>query len=125
MLIDAGGYTVDITLNEIIDKKNNLKQLSPPSGGSFGSMNINKNLIDLFYEIYGKEKIENIINNNYQSWKSTLDSIEQKKKEVEYQGSDSDEFKITSNFQLCNDKCSAETSYGKINYDKSYVYIPS
>ena len=29
MLIDAGGYTVDITLNEIIDKKRNLKQLSP------------------------------------------------------------------------------------------------
>ena len=125
MLIDAGGYTVDITLNEIIDEKRNLRQLSPPSGGPLGSMNINKDLIDLIYEIYGKEKIENIINNDYQAWKLTLDSIEQKKKEVEFHGSDSDEFRINADFKLCNDKCSAETSYGKINYDKSYVNIPS
>jgi len=34
MLIDAGGYTVDITLNQIVDENRNLKQLSPPSGGS-------------------------------------------------------------------------------------------
>ena len=94
MLIDAGGYTVDITLNEITKTKKNLKQLSPPSGGPLGSMNINKDLIDLIYEIYGKEKIENIINNDYQAWKLTLDSIEQKKKEVEFHGSDSDEFRI-------------------------------
>ena len=57
MLIDAGGYTVDITLNEITKTKKNLKQLSPPSGGPLGSMNINKDLIDLIYEIYRKEKI--------------------------------------------------------------------
>ena len=88
-------------------------------------MNINKDLIDLIYEIYGKEKIENIINNDYQSWKLTLDSIEKKKKEVEYHGSDSDEFRIIADFKLCNDKCSADTSYGKINYDKSYINIPS
>ena len=100
MLIDVGGYTVDITLNEIIDKKRNLKQLSPPSGGPIGSMNINKDLIDLIYEIYGKEKIENIINNDYQSWKLTLDSIEKKKKEVEYHGSDTDEFRI--NYVMTN-----------------------
>lgn len=33
MLIDAGGYTIDITLNEIMDNFGNLKQLSPPSVG--------------------------------------------------------------------------------------------
>ena len=36
MLIDAGGYTVDITINQIVDDNRNIKQLSPPSGGSFG-----------------------------------------------------------------------------------------
>ena len=41
MLIDAGGYTLDITINEIVDSHGNLKQLSPPSGGAYGSMNIN------------------------------------------------------------------------------------
>ena len=32
--------TLDITINEIVDKEGNLKQLSPPSGGAYGSMNI-------------------------------------------------------------------------------------
>ena len=40
MLIDAGGYTLDITINEIIDEGKNLRQLSPPSGGAYGSMKI-------------------------------------------------------------------------------------
>ena len=30
MLIDTGGYTLDITINELIDENGNLKQLSPP-----------------------------------------------------------------------------------------------
>ena len=52
MLIDAGGYTLDITINEIIDENGNLKQLSPPSGGAYGSMNINDYLIKLVEEVF-------------------------------------------------------------------------
>ena len=49
MLIDAGGYTFDITINEIVDSHGNLKQLSPPSGGAYGSMNINDYLFKINY----------------------------------------------------------------------------
>ena len=57
MLIDAGGYTLDITINEIVDQEGNLKQLSPPSGGAYGSMNINDDIIKLVEETFTKEKI--------------------------------------------------------------------
>ena len=49
MLIDAGGYTLDITINEIVDLHGNLKQLSPPCLGSYGSMNINDYLFKINY----------------------------------------------------------------------------
>ena len=52
MLIDTGGYTLDITINEIIDENGNLNQLSPPSGGAYGSMNINDYLIKLVEEVF-------------------------------------------------------------------------
>ena len=46
MLIDAGGYTVDFTVNEVCKDNNTgeiiFKQLSPPSGGPWGSSLINK-----------------------------------------------------------------------------------
>ena len=65
MLIDAGGYTIDITINEILDEEGNLKQLSPPSGGSYGSMNINIDIFNLMKEIFNNiEKIEYKYRNN-------------------------------------------------------------
>ena len=80
MLVDAGGYTIDITLNEIIDNNGNLKQISPPSGGAFGSININQDLIKLVEEVFGYNLINNLKKNKYDRWKMTLDSIENKKK---------------------------------------------
>jgi hypothetical protein len=52
ILIYADGYTLDITINEIIDENGNLKQLSPPSGDAYGSMNINDYLIKLVEEVF-------------------------------------------------------------------------
>ena len=80
MLIDTGGYILDITINEIIDENGNLKQLSPPSGGAYGSMNINDYLIKLVEEVFSKEKIDDLRESRYDLWKITLDSIEKKKK---------------------------------------------
>ena len=128
MLIDAGGYTIDITLNEIIDNHGNLKQLSPPSGGAYGSMNINKDLINLVEEVFGKEKIDNLKENRFDLWKITLDSIEKKKKEIKNDNSDADAFKIDTRFeeQVCNSnyKCEKETSYGSVIYNNNYLEIP-
>ena len=128
MLIDAGGYTIDITLNEIVDNHGNLKQLSPPSGGAFGSMNINKDLINLVEEMFGKEKIDYLREYRFDLWKITLDSIEKKKKEIKNDGSDADAFKIDTRFEenVCTSiyKCEKETSYGSVKFNNNYLEIP-
>ena len=128
MLIDAGGYTIDITLNEIVDNHGNLKQLSPPSGGAYGSMNINKDLINLVEEMFGKEKIDHLKENRYDLWKITLDSIEKKKKEIKNDGSDAEYFRIDTRFEeiVCTSiyKCEKETSYGPVKFNNNYLEIP-
>ena len=50
--IDAGGYNLDITINEIVASDGNLIQLLPPSGGDYGSLNINDYLIKLIEETF-------------------------------------------------------------------------
>jgi molecular chaperone DnaK (HSP70) len=128
MLIDAGGYTIDITLNEIVDDYGNLKQISPPSGGAYGSMNINRDLIRLVENVFGIEQINDLRRNKYDLWKMTLDSIERKKKEIKDDGSDSEYFKIDIRFekQLCNQNtlCYKETYFGEVKYDNNYLYVP-
>ena len=128
MLVDAGGYTVDITLNEIIDDFGNLKQLSPPSGGNFGSMNINLNLIKFIEEIYGKENIEKFKVENLEKWVNFKNEIEEKKISVCSYDSDNSDFKIENYFSnsiffISNQ--TYETYYGKITYNKNYIYIPN
>ena len=134
MLIDAGGYTLDITINEIVDVFGNLKQLSPPSGGAYGSMNINDYLIKIVEETFTKEKIENLIKNRYDLWKITLDSIEKKKKELRGDESDANNYKIDIRLEnvcepgyfgwIFGKKCNKKISYGIVEYDNKYLYIP-
>ena len=80
MLIDAGGYTLDVTINEIIDKNYNIKQLSPPSGGAYGSMKIKDLLIKVIEETFTKEKIKEYKENDFDIWHSILDKLEETKK---------------------------------------------
>ena len=80
MLVDAGGYTVDITLNQIVDENRNLKQLSPPSGGSYGSMNINLEIIKIFEEMVGKDVFEKFKMKQTDDWGELLKKIEEKNK---------------------------------------------
>ena len=134
MLIDAGGYTLDITINEIVDSHGNLKQLSPPSGGAYGSMNINDYLIKIVEETFTKEKIADLIKNRYDLWKITLDSIEKKKKELRGDESDANNYKIDIRLEnVCDPgyfswifgkKCNKKISYGLVEYDNKYLYIP-
>ena len=134
MLIDAGGYTLDITINEIVDKKGNLKQLSPPSGGAYGSMNINDDLIKLVEETFPKEKLDALRKKRFDLWIVTLSSIEEKKKQLRDDDSDADHYKIDIRLEnICepgyfssifgNKRCFKEISYGKIEYDNKYLYI--
>ena len=135
MLIDAGGYTLDITINEIADFNGNLKQLSPPSGGAYGSMKINDYIIELVEETFTKEKIDELRKKRFDLWKMTLESIEEKKKELRDDGSDAVDYKISISLgDICEpgyfswifgkNRCSKKISYGKIEYDNKYLYIP-
>ena len=126
MLIDAGGYTVDITLNQIIDENRNLKQLSPPSGGAFGSMNINKEIYEILEDKF-ESKFYNFLEKNLDKYDSLKEQIEKIKQSVcNGEGVDNFEFKIENNYDKgwINRMESFESKYGTINYDSNYIYIP-
>ena len=137
MLIDAGGYTLDITINEIIDRNNNLKQLSPPSGGAYGSMKINEHLIKIIEETFTKEKIKELKEKKFYKWHRILYSIEETKKSITSFDIDSEYFKFIMPFGTMNWKDKLKyyifgnkmftkpTSYGDITYnDGNTLYIP-
>ena len=116
MLIDAGGYTVDITLNQIIDENRNLKQLSPPSGGSYGSMNINKEIYEILENKFEK-KFNDFLENNLDKYDSLKDQIEKIKQSIcNGEGVDNFEFKIENNYDKgwFNIMKSFESIYGTI-----------
>ena len=137
MLIDAGGYTLDITINEIIDEDKDLKQLSPPSGGAYGSMKINEHLIKIIEETFTKEKIKELKEKKFYMWHRILHDIEETKKSITFFGIDSEYFKFTMPFGTMNwkdklkyyifriKKFTKPTSYGDITYDyENTLYIP-
>ena len=81
ILIDLGSSSVDICVNKII-KNNNLKQLLQPSSFRYGSNQINSKIIEIIEFVWGKEKINEFKNMNFDGWQTTLDDIEKKKKKL-------------------------------------------
>ena len=79
LIVDAGGYTVDFSANRILDD-NNLEQLMIPVSIVNGSSLINEKIFNILKRFIGEEKMKNV---DYQNIKSTLDYIEEKKKEVD------------------------------------------
>ena len=79
LIVDAGGYTVDFSANRILDD-NNLEQLMIPVSIVNGSSLINEKIFNILKNFVGEEKMKNV---DYQNIKSTLDYIEEKKKEVD------------------------------------------
>ena len=126
MLVDAGGYTVDITLNQIVDEDGNLRQLSPPSGGSFGSMNVNMEIFKLFEEIFGKEKMETFQKNQFDKWIMLRNEIEEKKIAACVYNSDNSYFRFENIFKdLYSYRYNLDSKYGTIQCDNNYIYIPN
>ena len=60
MLIDLGEYKYDIVVNEIIDNDGSIRQLLPPFGNEYNSININEELLNIIYIILGLEQNENL-----------------------------------------------------------------
>ena len=128
LLVDAGGYTVDISANKIMDKHHNLEQLIKPTSYTFGSNLINEKIIEIIEKVYGKDKIEQVKKNDYEAWEKTLDEIEEKKKEID--SNTAENFKIKIKFykgkcSYMSDTCVGVFNGTKIPYSSTYIDIPS
>ena len=86
LLIDLGDYKIDISLNEIIDK--NIKELAPPLGGNFGSMNINNDLMKVVENVFGKEIMDKAKEKQFDEYLQILKGIEEIKKKYKENSSD-------------------------------------
>ena len=128
LIVDAGGYTVDLSANKIIDDYFNLEQLLKPSSEAFGSNLINERIIEIIETIYGKSTIEDVIKNDYEAWEKTLNEIEEKKKEIDDNTAENFKIDIKFNKKKCgimSDICEGEYNGTKIEYSSNYINIPS
>lgn len=72
VVIDAGGGTVDITVHHN-QSEGGLVELHSPSGGIWGSSEINKQFEGLLEGVLGKE---NMVVNNSTDWFEVMDIFE-------------------------------------------------
>lgn len=136
LLVDAGGFTVDFSLNKIIDKEYNLKQLKIPKSFVFGSNLINEKIVEIIELIFKKDKIDFIRNNYYSQWTSVLDEIEEIKKIIDQIEGDNIKFSVKLDidpkncwkcwfYNLWTD-CMCEIDYNNstFSYNKTNIFIP-
>ena len=81
LIVDAGGYTVDVSLNEIL-KNNDIKQLAQPMSFRLGSNFINEKIIEIIKEVYGQENLMNYTKSNPAEWEKNLEVIEKSKIDI-------------------------------------------
>lgn len=73
MVIDAGGGTIDITVHKA-KENGTLKEVLSPSGGDWGSTNMNKEFIRVMGELYGTDFINCVKGSEF--WIDVVDSFE-------------------------------------------------
>ena len=100
LLIDLGDYTIDITLNEIVNN-NDIKILSMPMGDSLGSMNINKDLMEIIENIFGNDSINKVKELKFDDYLLTLKDLEDLKKK--YKKNSSDYYEVYAKFERKKD----------------------
>ena len=136
LIVDAGGYTVDFSANRILDD-NNLEQLMIPVSIVNGSSLINEKIFNILKRFVGEEKVKNV---DYQNIKTTLDYIEEKKKEVDlneggnlkldirpfdiYCKSESFFSNILSIYYSSPDYCTQIIDGKELTYDNNALLIP-
>ena len=136
LLVDAGGFTVDFSLNEIIDKDYNLKQLTIPKSLVLGSNLINEKIVEIIELIFKKDKIDYIRNNYYSDWIGVLDKIEDIKKTIDQIEGDNIKLNVKLDidpktcwscwFKKVWRNCNCEINYNNatFSYNKTYIFIP-
>ena len=100
MIIDFGEYICDITINEIIDDSLNIKKISYPLGNTFGSMNINNDIMDKIESVLGNDTIAKAKEKQYKEYLQTLEDIESIKKK--FRGDETNYFEIYAKFKRDN-----------------------
>ena len=132
LLIDAGGYTVDFSVNKIIDEKYNLEQLTIPKSLPLGSSHINDKIIEIIEYVYTKEVIDNKKKEKYENWEDMLDDIEETKInlndlkapnfkiKIRLKDVYSSIWKIKKEYYIEHEEYKGET----ITYSREYIYIP-
>ena len=96
ILVDLGEYVCDISINEIIDNCGNIKQISAPLGYTFGSMNINNDLMDIIELVLGNDTLKEAKEKQLEEYLLTYDDIEKIKKK--FIGTETGYFEIYAKF---------------------------
>ena len=130
LLVDLGHTSIDICVNKILDDNFNLKQLLPPNSFGFGSNIINDKIIEVIVSVYqSKDKLNKYIKEDFDSWKITLNDIENIK--IGINENINNNVGISIPFNKHNSKFIGKDIWSgnykdhKIFYDKNYIYIPS
>jgi len=97
MLLDIGEYKLDITINQIVDSFRNIKILSGSIGDTYGSMNINNDLIDKIKFVMGNDILKNAKEKNLGEYLETLSDIENIKKK--FNENEKNNFEIYAKFE--------------------------
>ena len=126
MLIDAGGYSIDITVNKIIDKKGSFKEIEKSSANNLGIDNIIKEIIKIFEAVFGKSNIDKVKNNEPGEWIKTLKDIN---KAIEntycFDGIEIFDLNAHFNIKIKNSIVLYKNHKYKIDYNGYYLSIPS
>lgn len=115
LIVDAGGYTVDISFNKIL-KNNNVEQLAPPLSFHLGSNLINEKIIDIIKEVFGEENVMNFAKNKTSAWENILEQIEESKNNINSIDSDNIKLNIEFNKLICYKE--EKNYYGKTYFTK-------
>lgn len=130
MLVNIDLFNIEIIVNKILDKKNNLRQLMPNMiyNDHNGSYIINEEILNILEQIFGYEDINDKKNNDYDKWQITLDDIEKKKLLInDNMVEDLDivtEFSQGYKKYMLKDIWSSDYQNYKINHSKGKVFIP-
>ena len=115
LIVDAGGYTVDVSLNEILEN-NNIKQLAQPKSFRLGSNFINEQIIEIIQEVYGEENLKNFTKYNTTEWEIILKKIEESKNNFNLIDSENIKLNIKLDKLICYKE--VKGYYGKISTEK-------
>ena len=125
MLIDAGGFFIDISVNEFTDNYGNIKYVLNPKTYYLGINKIIEEIIKILEDLFGIYKINYIKNNNPGNWIKILKDINNAIENV-YSVDRTEIYEI--NAQLKNDKGHYYYNYKnkryKIEYNEYTIIFP-